>query len=92
LNDFYLKKKALKQIDADKDKEAVVEKEKFNQKEHQALAEGRLQLTKAEKSAKSAEQAIINEEKVVKTATTLVQNIKVSGESQAEKQSVTQME
>lgn len=42
-------------------------------------------MNKAEKIAKSAEQAIIGEEKVVKTASSLVKNIKIAGESPAEK-------
>lgn len=79
-------------MDAEKQKETVAEKTQFNQKEHQALAEGRLQLDKAAKQAKLAEQAIISETKVVKTATTLVQNVKVLGESAAEKQQIIQME
>jgi len=49
-------------------------------------------LQQAEKSAKAAEQAIINEEKVVHTASSLVQGIQIMGESSAEKQQINQLE
>lgn len=86
LNNFYLKKKALKQPDAKVEAAEVKQKTEFNQKEKAAFEQGRAQLEKAEKFAKSAEKAIVGEKKTVKTAQTLVENIKIKGESDKEKQ------